>query len=1082
MECVSGLVSQLCGLGLDAAKKVWDCNANIERLENMAPNIQAKVNAFSEHKQQNPGFMFSEAAEECLERVRTWNSKAQGLLGSRNNRIWNPVRRYKRSGKIMECISPYQDLLSQIESHGHELNVDIAMLEKGGASIQALLNKFHTHKHRNPEFRYSDGAEECLDHVTKWNDKAQALLGSQEKRYGEISKLIHSYEGDLVPKMERYEREELRVIQPSTSFAVRSSPQDRGPAKKYVRRGVPDAMFGGHEQLLDEVVNALLDPEARSKWVGLLGMGGCGKTTLASCAHNDERVREHFHDNIVWITVKKDASEDDLKAQLLNALEWGEMKERARGTLDDMKHLARDVAGGNRVLLVLDDVWDRSWAKELDFIAGPSSGRILVTTRKEGILHPDAKAFPVHELSMDESKKMFWKFAFGVHDPQPGVVEVAEKIARKCEGLPLALEVIGSAMAVHRSEGPQVWEERYKRLHLSNDPDVEKQMFKRLKFSYDELGNAEDEKLQECFLYVAAFPEDRSIGLTELRKCWMEVGSELSPTAIVNELERRCLVKIRKHPITDFIIVHDMLRKLCIRILKGKYSPQQEHEKGCLFGYDWTSGIQNATFAKVSFISKNVGSFLSDNHVRDVILLDKCKELSNVDDSLINHIQGVKVLSLWRCSKIHSIPESISKLKNLQLLDIRETNVRQLPDALFSLTSLKFLKCTRWRPTKCNIALLPQLSNLEELELRLDSKEESSVVDLTGISRKLRHLRMTHGTMKVPESMGTLEHIETLVLHANNIDFATFVGLWQLVNLTKCQIHVETLSRAAWKRMFMKSIKLQHFSIVGVEDSENSDDSFEWLQLRYLDIRDIINLSWLFHRLETLFINCNRIHFFNLDGSFPRLGDLSLTNLQIAQSEFKDDLAASLPNLKELGFELAPDIEWEHLPLFVTQLPNRLESLRITGCIKRLLLPTERSSLKVERLSVSSRKMQNDFFEPSDQMTDIEIVHFDETIIPSSIASLPSDQMTDIKIVHFDETIIPSSIASLPSDQMTDIEIVHLSCDETIIPSSIASLPGLKFLDISGPSVIQNDALWSHNKSQAGIAILPERHENSTLA
>ncbi|XP_024544294.1 probable disease resistance protein At1g15890 [Selaginella moellendorffii] len=290
----------------------------------------------------------------------------------------------------------------------------------------------------------------------------------------------------------------------------------------------------GHE-LLDEMVNALLDPEAPSKWVGLFGMGGCEKTTLASRAHNGRRVREHFHDNIVWITVKKDASEDDLKAQLLNALEWGERKERARGTLDDMKHLARDVAAGNRVLL------------ELDFIARPSSGRILVTTRKEGILRSlDAKAFPVHQLSMDESKKMFWKFAFGVHDPQPSdpdVVGFAEEIAQKCEGLPLALEVIGSAMAVHRSEGPHVWEERYKRLHLSNDPDVEKQMFKRLKFSYDELGNYEGEKLQECFLYVAAFPEDEEIEFTDLRKCWMEVGSELSPTAIVNELERRCLVK-----------------------------------------------------------------------------------------------------------------------------------------------------------------------------------------------------------------------------------------------------------------------------------------------------------------------------------------------------------------------------------------------------------------------------------------------------------------------------------------------------------------------------------------------------------
>ncbi|XP_024544296.1 probable disease resistance protein At1g61300 [Selaginella moellendorffii] len=219
-------------------------------------------------------------------------------------------------------------------------------------------------------------------------------------------------------------------------------------------------------------------------------------------------------------------------------------------------------------------------------------------------------------------------------------------------------------------------------------------MFKRLKFSYDELGNYEGEKLQECFLYVAAFPH-KLIEFSSLSKCWMKVGSELSPTAIVNELERRCLVKIDKswgyEEAPGYIIVHDMLHKLCIRILKGKYGPQQEHEKGCLFGYEWTSGIQDATFAKVSFISKNVGSFLSDNHVRDVILMDECIGLSNVDDSLINHIQGVKVLSLWRCSRIHFIPESLSKLKNLQVLDIRGTKSKFKDDLAASLPNLKEL-------------------------------------------------------------------------------------------------------------------------------------------------------------------------------------------------------------------------------------------------------------------------------------------------------------------------------------------------------------------------------------------------------
>ncbi|XP_024522193.1 putative disease resistance protein At5g05400 isoform X2 [Selaginella moellendorffii] len=1159
MEVVGSLASALCGLALGPAKKIWDCNANIETLENKAPHIRDKINAFGRHKERNgPGFMFSEAAEECLERVREWNTKAQALLGSRHNRIWSPIKRYKRSNEIAKSLSAYGDLLSQIQGHEHELNVHIEELKKRSSRIQATLDKFNAPKHRNPDFRYSGEAEAWLTELTEWTEKAQALLGSQEKRSGAISELVRTCEGDLLPHIESYEREELKVIQPSTSFSVRSCPQDRGLVK-YVRRGVPNDMFGRHGEQLDEVVNALLDPQAPGKWFGLLGMGGCGKTTLASWVHNDERVRQHFHDNIVWITVKKDASEDDLRAQLLNALEWGDMKERAQnaGTIEHVQQMAQNVARGNHVLLILDDMWNTSWAKGLDFIAGPSSySRVLVTTRKEGILSMlGAKAFPVHELSEDESKKMFWKFAFYDSLPSdPDIVKVAERIASKCEGLPLALEVIGSAMAVYRNEGPQVWKERYQKMHLLNNEDIQKRMFQRLKFSYDELGRFnKDEKLQECFLYVAAFPEDKRIQFADLRKCWIAVGSELSPLQIVSELERRCLVKTTDDRWYKYVTVHDMVRKLCIRILKGKYPPQEEHEKGCLFGYDCPPGI-SPTFSKVSFIGKNVtSSLLSDIHVRDVLLLDGCKVM---DDSLIiDHIQNVKVLSLrssW--DLVRFIPESISKLRNLQVLDLRFVFVTTIfPDALFSLTSLKVLKCNGIR--KFNFALLPQLFNLEELELHSDKE---LAVDLSGISslHKLRHLYLQFlSAIKIPHSLGALKDIETLELYAKSMDFGDFTGLWQLVNLRRCHIGVQSTIKLDWKRMFKNSKQLENFTINGVQDGENNAESLEWPQLQFLSIinnETMKDLSWLkgFQWLRELYLDCSGIQFFSLDGSFPCLElesckelavavdlsgisslhklrhlslkldnatikipgalenieilllkaksmdfadftglwqlvnlkqcyirvkstikldwkpmfknskqlqhfsingvqdgennaeslewpqlqflsitnnetmkDLSwlkgfrwlqelyldcsgiqffsldkhleLRNLHIAQSEFKDDLAASLPNLKSLTFYLAPDNTWEHLPPFMTQLPKDLGELRVEGYMRRLLMPTERSQLKVERFTLSLRKgcmrqLPNDFFEPTDQMTALRDVTLDRIEnIPSSVASLP---------------------------------------------------------------------------------------------
>ncbi|XP_024522200.1 probable disease resistance protein At1g61300 [Selaginella moellendorffii] len=1016
MEVVGSLTGVLCGLALGPAKKIWDCNANIDTLENKAPHIQDKIEAFSVHKQQNPGFTFSEAAEKCLERVRTWNTTAQALLRSRHNRIWSPIKRYKRSNEIAKSLSAYDDLLSQIQGHEHELNVHIEKLEKRASRIQATLDKFNAPKHRNPDFRYSGEAEAWLTELTEWTKKAQAL---REKRSGAISELVRTCEDDLLPHIERYEREELRVIQRSTSFSVRSCPQDRGLVK-YERRGVPEAndMFGRHGEQVDEVVNALLDPHP-GKWFGLLGMGGCGKTTLARFVNNDQRVRQHFHDNIVWITVKKDASEDDLRAQLLNALEWGGMKERAQnaGTLEHVQHLAQNVARGIRVLLILDDVWDMSWAEGLDFITGPSSySRVLVTTRKEDILSMlGAKIFRVCKLSKAESEKMFWKFAFRDSLPSdPDIVEVAERIASKCEGLPLALEVIGSAMAVYRNEGPQVWEERYEKMHLLNDGDIEKRMFQRLKFSYDELGRFnKDEKLQECFLYVAAFPEDERIQFDHLRKCWIAVGSELSPLQIVSELERRCLVKTTSILREKYVTVHDMVRKLCIRILKGKYPPQEEHEKGCLFGYDCPPGI-SPTFSKVSFIGKKVtSSLLSDIHVRDVLLLDGPHEISGLD---IDHIQNVKVLSLNGCYNLaRSIPESISKLRNLQVLHLPSyDDVPQLPDALFSLTSLKVLKCKATR--NLNFALLPQLFDLEELEL-VSFKELALAVDLSGISslHKLRHLTLTlyNATIKIPRSLGALVDIEKLKLCAKSMDFGDFTGPWQLVNLKRCEIMVKSTIKLDWKRMFKNSKQLEGFSIDGVQDGENNAESLEWPQLQLLTIRNnetMKDLSWLkgFQRLRELHLDCSGIQFFSLDGSFPCLEFLGLENLHIAQSEFKDDLAASLPNLKRLTFVVALDNTWEHLPLFVTQLPKDLDELDVEGYMRRLLMPTERSQLKVKCVTLFLWKgcIPNDFFEPTDQMTLLRWAHLmGIKNIPSSIASLPG--LEELELSGHDDVVWP---------------------------------------------------------------------------
>ncbi|XP_024523009.1 probable disease resistance protein At1g15890 [Selaginella moellendorffii] len=942
MEFASCVAVPLARMGIDALQKVWCWDANLGVLEHRAANINAKIDAFDAPKHTNPGFKFSDAAEECLDRIKAWNHKAQELLVARRN-IWNPKVRYERYGAIDEAIRLYDDLLSQIES---------------------------------------------------------------------------------------YERE-LELVKRSSSYAVRTSPHDKGVARTYVRRVVPETIFGG--VMLDEVVKILLADNSHDMCVGVLGMGGCGKTTLASCVHNDPRIREYFQDNIVWFTVAKDACEDSLKSQVIHALEWGDKLDmvKACNKLEDMKHFAREVCGGRKVLLILDDVWQANLARNfIDFVDQKSSSRVLVTTRKEDVIKKlQARVIKVRLLPEGESKEMFWRFAFG---PRSGsgsshkfedrhrVEKVAERIARKCEGLPLALEVVGSAMAVYRDHGSRVWKERYRQLHLSNDDDLEKLMFKRLKFSYDELGN-NDDKLQECFLYVAAFPEDARIDFEDLIKCWIASNSQLSFKEIAKELDRRSMIKVVNDADDNplYITVHDMLRKLCIRVLKGKFHSQAQHEEKCFFGHEWKPGMDERA-NKVSFISKNVRSLPSNLSVRDMVLLDGNNRFSVLDEDLIDRIKELKGLSL-KGTKVEFIPPGISKLTRLEMLDLRNTWINHIPVEIMEIESLQYLKCDS-KVRNFGFDMLYKLSNLKELTIHASDTE---VVDLTGISSAthLRYLEMigsSSGLIILSEGFTALEHLETLFLVSRNIEFRRVsAGSGRFKELMRCHISCKSSRGARWSSLFKGSLNLQVFRITGVEEDETHDEGFTWIEkchgLRVFDLYNhkIKNLSRLHRlkRLEELHLICDGVACQQLapPGSFPNLKELKLDSFpESLQLDPNFITSSAMENLKTLHLSFATPRD--HLPLFVTSLPS-LKFLTVEGYMRSLVSTTITSfpSSLQELHLYSYEQLPDDFFAIQAKLITVQCLLLSSQQgkdrgnwqkIPASISLLPCVSSLDTDVGH----------------------------------------------------------------------------------
>ncbi len=104
---------------------------------------------------------------------------------------------------------------------------------------------------------------------------------------------------------------------------------------------------------------------------------------------------------------------------------------------------------------------------------------------------------------------------------------LAQSMAEECQGLPLALKVIGGAMFGKTSSELQ-WEPLLKKLREScmQERTVEEELYEHLKLGYDHLSE-DDWHLKDCFLYFAAFPEDCQMYFEDI--LWHWIGQGLVP-------------------------------------------------------------------------------------------------------------------------------------------------------------------------------------------------------------------------------------------------------------------------------------------------------------------------------------------------------------------------------------------------------------------------------------------------------------------------------------------------------------------------------------------------------------------------
>ncbi|KAL3750023.1 hypothetical protein ACJRO7_011063, partial [Eucalyptus globulus] len=311
---------------------------------------------------------------------------------------------------------------------------------------------------------------------------------------------------------------------------------------------VPEQLVGLDDHM-KEIMNWIDNPSINARMIGIYGMGGIGKTTLAKCIYNQ------LSNKFVHVSFLPDVRETTrrhgityLHSQLISDI----LQSKSQvSRIDDGISIIQSRFKRKKVLILLDDIDDKSQldalARERDwFMAGSV---IIVTTRNEAIL--DQSKFEVdykyelNELDKVQAFLLFNRHAFRMNHSPREFEGISRDIISNMGGLPLALQVVGSYL--YKKMDQRVWEDVKKQLKNQPHRDVQK----ILQISYDAL---EDEQKQ-IFLDIVCY----FISKTSKYAMYMWEDCGFYPSQGIEELKLRCLIKIGDH---GEFIVHDQLRDL----------------------------------------------------------------------------------------------------------------------------------------------------------------------------------------------------------------------------------------------------------------------------------------------------------------------------------------------------------------------------------------------------------------------------------------------------------------------------------------------------------------------------------------
>ncbi|KAE8662612.1 hypothetical protein F3Y22_tig00113279pilonHSYRG00088 [Hibiscus syriacus] len=345
---------------------------------------------------------------------------------------------------------------------------------------------------------------------------------------------------------------------------------------------------------------------------------------------------------------------------------------------------------------LVDDVWDRFFLEELGIpeLSRSNGWKLVLTTRSVQVCkRMSCKDILVRPLSEEEALILF------LNKVGPNIVQCArilptlKLVVKECVCLPLRIVVVGGTLK--GGDDHCIWKNALKELkgRIGMIEGVEAEVTECLKFSFDHL---KDEKVKQCSLYCALYPEDFEIEKDELIECWidegfideMETGQEMKDKGNVylKKLEDNCLLEngIKRFS-RPCVKMHDAVRDMALSITNkdpiyytsrpatNNVTKRQGMKGGC-----WESIV----YGKLH--DRDSEDMSLPNFELIITLLLQQNPMEKISNAFFVNVLS-SVLNLSRTKK-ECLPDSISELKNLKILLLRTVASWLLKIKIFALT------------------------------------------------------------------------------------------------------------------------------------------------------------------------------------------------------------------------------------------------------------------------------------------------------------------------------------------------------------------------------------------------------------